>query len=129
ELYYRSHKYLALFGVPVVCYVVAISHRFVELWLGPSLTIIALPLSVLLLVNFLNLATGPGFLIFAGSGYMRPGVQSAIMGIVLNVFLSLGLIYKFGFAGAVLGTSSAIIIASAYFISMFHRRTHYSVSR
>lgn len=129
ELYYRAHKYLALFGVPVVCYIVAISQRFVELWLGPNLRMIALPLSVLLVVNFFNLATGPGFLIFAGSGYMRPGVQSAIMGIVLNVFLSLGLIYKFGFAGAVLGTSSALIIASGYFMLMFHRRTQYSVSR
>jgi O-antigen/teichoic acid export membrane protein len=129
ELYYRTHKYLALFGVPIVCYIVAVSHRFVELWLGPSLTMIALPLSVLLVVNFFNLATGPGFLIFAGSGYMRPGVQSAILGIVLNVFLSLGLIYKFGFGGAVLGTSTSLILASGYFIALFHRRTGYSVSR
>src|SRR5258708_22621017 len=59
ELYYRSHKYLALGGVPVVCFVAAVSHRFVELWLGPNLTMIALPLSVLLAVNFFNLATGP----------------------------------------------------------------------
>ena len=129
ELYYRSHKYLALFGVPVVCYIAAVSHRFVELWLGPNLRMIALPLSVLLMVNFFNLATGPGFLIFAGSGYMRPGVQSAILGIVLNVVLSLGLIHKFGFAGAVLGTSASVILASAYFMSMFNRRTRYSVSR
>jgi O-antigen/teichoic acid export membrane protein len=129
ELYYRTHKYLALFGVPVVCYIVAVSHRFVELWLGPNLTMISLPLSVLLLVNFFNLATGPGFLIFAGSGYMWPGVQSAILGIVLNVCLSLGLIYKFGFGGAVLGTSASLILASGYFIALFHRRTGYSVSR
>jgi O-antigen/teichoic acid export membrane protein len=129
ELYYRTHKYLALFGVPVVCYVVAISNRFVELWLGPNLRMIALPLSVLLVVNFFNLATGPGFLIFAGSGCMRPGVQSAILGMVLNVVLSLGLIYKFGFAGAVLGTTASLIPASVYFMSMFHRRTGYSVSQ
>ncbi len=111
ELYYRTHKYLALFGVPIVCYVAAVSNRFVELWIGPDLKIIALPLSVLVVVNFFNLATGPGFLIFAGSGYMRPGIQSAILGVVLNVVLSLGLIYKFGFAGAVLGTASSLILA------------------
>jgi O-antigen/teichoic acid export membrane protein len=129
ELYYRTHKYLALIGVPVVCYVVAVSHRFVELWIGPSLKMIALPLSVLLVVNFFNLASGPGFLIFAGSGYMKPGVQSAILGIVLNIVLSLGLIYKFGFAGAVLGTSASLILASGFFISVFHRRTGYSLAR
>lgn len=129
ELYYRAQKYLALFGVPVVCYIVATSNRFVELWIGRSMGMIALPLSVLLIVNFFNLVSGPGFLIFAGSGYMKPGVQSATLGIVLNVVLSLGLIYKFGFAGAVLGTSASLILASGYFMWMFHSRTQYSVSR
>lgn len=129
ELYYRSHKYLALLGVPLVCYVVAISNRFVTLWIGPSMRMIALPLSVLLIVNFLNLATGPGFLIFAGIGYLRPGIQSATLGIMLNVLLSFGLIYKFGFAGAVLGTSTSLIVASTFFITLFHRHTGYSFAR
>jgi len=129
ELYYRTHKYLALCGVPAVCYVVAISSRFVELWIGPSMKMIALPLSVLLVVNYFNLATGPGFLILAGKGDMKPGIQSAILGVVMNVILSLGLIYKFGFAGAVLGTSVSLIIASGYFMMLFHRRTGYLISR
>lgn len=129
ELYYRTHKYLAVCGVPVVCYVVAISHRFVTLWIGPSMAMLALPLSVLLVVNFLNLGTGPGFLIFAGTGHLRPGIQSAVLGVLLNVFLSLGLIYKFGFAGAVLGTSVSLVAASVYFMYLFHSRTGYPVSR
>jgi O-antigen/teichoic acid export membrane protein len=129
ELYYRSHKYLALVGVPVVCYVAAVSNRFVALWLGPHLKMIALPLSILLAVNFFNLTSGPGFMIFAGSGNLRPGVQSAILAIVLNVILSLGLIYKFGFAGAVMGTAGALIIASAYFMAVFHRQSGYPVFR
>jgi stage V sporulation protein B len=129
ELYHRSHKYLALFGVPAVLYLAAISHRFVELWLGTALTTVALPLSVLVIVNFLNLATGPGFLILAGCGYMEPGVRSAMLGIVLNIVLSFALIYKFGFAGAVLGTSISLLAASGYFMVLFHRHTGYSVSR
>ena len=129
ELYYRSHKYLALVGVPVVCYVAAVSNRFVALWLGPKLGMIALPLSILLAVNFFNLATGPGFMIFAGTGNLRPGIQSAILAIVLNVPLSLGLIYKFGFAGAVMGTAGALILASAYFMAVFHRESGYPAFR
>ena len=129
ELYYRTHKYLALFGVPAVFYVAGVSHRFVELWIGPHLTIIALPLSALLAVNFFNLASGPGFLIFAGSGNMRPGVESALLAIILNLILSLGLIYKFGFNGAVMGTAGALILATAYFIAVFHRRTKYPITR
>lgn len=129
ELYYRTHKYLALVGIPLVFYVAAISHRFVELWIGPKLTIVALPLSVLLAVNFFNLATGPGFLIFAGGGNMRPGLESALLAIFLNLILSLGLIYKFGFNGAVMGTAVALILASAYFMVVFHRQTKYPISR
>jgi O-antigen/teichoic acid export membrane protein len=129
ELYYRSHKYLALIGVPVVCYVISVSSRFAELWLGGSMITIALPLSILLLANFLNLVTGPGFFIFAGSGYMKPGIQSAMLGLTLNVVLSLGLIYKFGFAGAVAGTFTSLVIASGYFMWMFHQHTGYSILR
>lgn len=129
ELYYRTHKYLALLGIPVVCYVIAVSHRFVELWLGSGMSMIALPLDVLLAANFFNLATGPGFLIFAGSGNMRPGIQSALLGLSVNVVLSLALIYKFGFPGAVIGTSVSLILASTYFMSLFHRRTGYPMLR
>jgi O-antigen/teichoic acid export membrane protein len=129
ELYYRTHKYLALCGVPTVFYIIAISNRFVELWLGPGMRMISLPLSVLLAANFFNLATGPGFLILAGRGYMKPGIQSALLGLSLNLVLSLGLIYELGFAGAVLGTLVSLVIASSYFILLFHRHTGYSLLR
>jgi O-antigen/teichoic acid export membrane protein len=129
ELYYRTQKYLALCGVPAVCYVIVISNRFVELWLGPGMSMIAFPLCVLLAANFFNLATGPGFLIFAGRGYMSPGIRSALLGLALNVLLSLGLIFKFGFAGAVVGTSVSLIIASSYFMFLFHRHTGYPLLR
>jgi O-antigen/teichoic acid export membrane protein len=125
ELYYRAHKYLALIGVPAVFYVAATSNRFVELWLGPNMKLIALPLSVLLAVNFFNLASGPGFLILTGRGNMTPGIQSAILGIVCNIVLSLVLIYRFGFAGAVMGTAGAIIIATSFYVGVFHRITRY----
>lgn len=127
ELYFRAHKYLAFVGIPIVCYTVAISSTFVKLWIGPELAFIGVPLTILTVVNFYNLATGPGFLVFAGRGYLRPGVQSATVGISLNVILSLGLIYKFHFAGAVAGTAVSLFLASSYFIYLFHRDTSYSI--
>lgn len=129
ELYYRSHKYLALVGVPVVCFVIAIANHFVDLWLGPSLKLVAVPLSVLLALNFINLATGPGFLIFAGAGNLKPGMRSAVLSICVNLVLSLGLIYMWGFAGAVIGTAMAMLVGSLYFMVLFHLQTGYSVRR
>ena len=129
ELYYRTHKYLAFVGVPIVCYVAAISSPFVSLWIGPNLRSIAVPLSVLLFFNFINLATGPGFLIFAGIGYLRAGMLSASLGLVLNILLSLLLIYRYGLPGAVIGTSISLLFASIFFMYLFHVRTGYEVGR
>ena len=129
ELYFRSQKYLAVCSVPAVFYVIAISHRFIDLWLGPQMRAATLPLDVLLLANVFNLATGPGFLISAGTGHLKPGIQSAMLGLVINIFLSLALIARFGFTGAVVGTSVSLLLASAYFMSMFHAHTGYSIGR
>jgi O-antigen/teichoic acid export membrane protein len=129
ELYHRAQKYLAFIGLPVVCYVAANSSAFVATWLGPTLKIVAVPLAVLTCVNFLNLTTGPGFLIFAGNGNLKPGVESALLGITLNVVLSAALISTLGFAGAVIGTSIALTVASFFFLVLFYRDMHYPVTR
>ncbi len=129
ELYYRSHKYLAFIGVPIVCYTFVISNSFVKLWLGPNLLLIARPLAILVLIGFVNLTTGPGFSMFAGSARLGPGMRSAALGLTLNVILSVALIYRYGFAGAVIGTSLSLVIASGYFLFLFHHHTGYSVRR
>jgi O-antigen/teichoic acid export membrane protein len=129
ELYYRAHKYLAFIGVPLVFYVVAISNRFVDLWIGPNLKTLAVPISALLLANFFSQATGPGYLIFLGRGILNPGVYSAFIGIGLNIPLSFILIRSYGFGGAVVGTCVSLIAATASFVYLFHRRTGNSFVR
>jgi O-antigen/teichoic acid export membrane protein len=129
ELYFRTHKYLALAGIPAVCFVAAVSGRFVDLWIGPAMKMVALPLAVLVVVSLLNLATGPGFLIYAGRGFLKPGVNGAIIGIASNLVLSFLLIYMYGFGGAVVGTSASLILAAVYFIWVFHVQTRYSFSQ
>jgi O-antigen/teichoic acid export membrane protein len=129
ELYYRAHKYLAFVGVPTVCYVGLVSSRFIQLWIGPSFTMIASPLAILVFVNIFNLTSGPGFLILAGNGNLEAGMRSALAGVVLNVGLSLVLIYTYGFPGAVLGTSISLIFATGYFIYLFHRETENPIGR
>ena len=129
ELYFRTHKYLALIGIPAVSLAAAISERFVELWIGPAMKMIVIPLAILVVVSLVNLATGPGFLIFAGRGHLKPGVDTAILGIVSNVVISFVLIYASGFSGAVVGTAVSLVLAACYFIVIFHRQTKYSFLR
>jgi len=123
DLYFRTHKYLAWIGVPFLVYVVFISKHFVQLWIGPNLVFLATPLSVLLIVNFLNLLTGPGLLTLIGTGKLKPGLHSAFVGIALNVTLSFFLIRTYGFHGAVLGTSLSLMIASGFFLYQFWKET------
>ena len=125
ELHHRLHKYLAFVGVPLTFYVSAISGRFVEIWLGPQLQVVAWPLAVLVGVNFLNLMTGPGCLILVGKGLLRPGINSAVAGLFLNLTLSFILIYKFGFSGAVVGILTTIAATSVLFLYWFYRATGY----
>lgn len=126
DLYYRAHKYLALVGIPFVLYIVFVAKRFVELWVGPALSFVAVPLSVLLIVNFVNLMTGPGFLILTGKGKLRPGLYSALLGIVLNLTLSFFLIRAYGFQGAVIGTSLSLSLASVFFLFLYEHETRAS---
>jgi O-antigen/teichoic acid export membrane protein len=125
ELYHRLHKYLAFIGVPLTLYAVVVSARFVDLWLGPQLHVVALPMAALVWVNYLNLMTGPGALILVGKGLLRPGLNSTIAGVFLIVTLSFLLIYKLGFAGAVIGILIAVIVATALFFYWFYRITGY----
>jgi O-antigen/teichoic acid export membrane protein len=129
ELYFRAHKYLAFVSVPLVFYAIAVSRRFVELWIGPNLEVVATPFAILLCVNLVNLTTGPGFMIFAGEGFLRPGMCSAFVGICLNIPLSFALIYMYGFSGAVVGTSISLVAASTFFLYLFHLHKRYSVTR
>jgi O-antigen/teichoic acid export membrane protein len=121
ELYYRTHKYVALLALPIVVYVAIISRRLIVLWIGPKLEMIALPLAGLVLLQCVSLSVGPGWLILVGRGNLRPGVYSALVTISVNVAVSFVLIRTYGFSGAVLGTLLATIAGAACFFYLFYR--------
>ena len=123
ELYFRASKYLACFGIPLVAFCSAVAPYAIRLWLGPGFEQIVMPFRVLLIANYINLMTGPGFLISVGQGNLSPGMKSASVGLGLNIIVSLALVYEFGFSGAVMGTSFALVVASFMFILMFHKDT------
>jgi O-antigen/teichoic acid export membrane protein len=125
ELYSRAHKYLAFVAVPLIFFSAMISTRFIDLWLGVRFNVVALPFAVLLIVNLINLTTGPGFMISVGQGQLWQGVRSAVTGIAVGVPLSIFLIHRYGFAGAVIGTSCSSIVSSMLFFYFFHHHTGY----
>ena len=129
ELYYRAHKYLAVAAVPLAFFVAAASKRLTALWLGRGLEVVALPMVVLLGVNLMNLFTYPGFYVLLGQGVLEPTVFASTAAVALNVVLSLGLIYRWGFQGAFVGTFLSALLSMGLFTSLFHRHTGYGYSR
>ena len=127
ELYFRCHKYMALCGLPAVVFVMVFCRPLVQLWLGPKLAVVAYPLAVLATIYFFNLTGGPGYLIYIGRGVLRPGVYSAFLGVVLNLVLSLILVYYLGLSGAVWGTTISVFAGTVYFVYLFHHQTGYPV--
>jgi O-antigen/teichoic acid export membrane protein len=125
KLYQRAHKYLAMIGIPMVVWAIAVAPVFVFLWLGPAFSSVVLPIRVLVPVQFLNLATGPGTLILFGKGHVRPITRIASIGLVFNLVASGLLIWRLGFAGAFIGTTLAIAFSSVWSFLVFHRYTGY----
>jgi O-antigen/teichoic acid export membrane protein len=129
ELYYRSHKYMAFLSVPIVMLVAVLSRPFVNLWLGPRLNVVAIPLALLVLTAMVTLTTGPGFYISIGQGKLAPSVISAVSTTIVNLVMSFFLIRIYGFPGAVMGTLASAVIGAALFIYLFHRYAGYPYKR
>jgi O-antigen/teichoic acid export membrane protein len=128
-LYFRAHKYLAFIGMAMISVIALLAHRFVELWLGPGFSATARALIVLTTVHIGNLAAGPALLILVGRGNLRPAVRFALVGMLGTLILSTFSISRWGFAGALFGTTVSILGAAAYLIWMFHQETGFSKRR
>lgn len=126
KLYQRAHKYLAMIGIPLVAWTIAIAPVFVLLWLGPAFSRVVLSIRVLVPVEFLGLATGPGLWILFGKGYVRPATMTAGAGLVINLVASSLLIWRFGFAGAFIGIAISNTFSSVWYFILFHRYTRYA---
>ncbi|HEX4485957.1 MAG TPA: oligosaccharide flippase family protein [Terriglobales bacterium] len=129
QLYFRAHKYLAFTGIALLSVVAVLAHRFVDLWLGPGFTATARALIVLTGVHIGNLAGGPALLILVGRGNLKPAVRFALVGMLGTLILSTISISRWGFAGALYGTTVSILGSAAYLIWMFHQETGFSKRR
>ncbi len=123
-LYLRSMKYLLAISVPLMGCTGIFAAPFVKVWLGDANEFIVPTIQILIISNFINLTTGPGFYIAIGAGGVRLPMYSSLVGLSLNVVLSLVLIKFFGYFGAVFGSFSALSIASLYFLVLVHRLFH-----
>lgn len=123
KLYHRGSKYLSLIAFPLAFFIIANASLLMTLWLGETgFKQSALALQVLSIGYVFILLVSMGRLIARGMGIPQYEMRSSVIIVVLNTALSIILIIKLGFTGALLGTTLSGIIGSSYFFWVFNRR-------
>lgn len=131
KLYFRGSKYLSLLTFPLALFIIANAPIIITFWMGdrgfPGFQQSVLALQVLSVGYVFMLLVSMGRLIARGMGIPQYEMRSSVLIVILNIALSLILIIKLGFIGALLGTASSGIIGSTYFFYSFNRRIGESV--
>ena len=124
RIYVQSLRYMVLLSLPFFVFIPFFIDPIMKLWLGGSYPLSVRAFRVLIAAHFINLLTGPGFLICLGIGWLRYGVVAATAGGVLNIVLGYLLIITMGYNGTLLATFLALVLPSVGFIIAFHRIRH-----
>jgi O-antigen/teichoic acid export membrane protein len=128
KLYTRGSKYLSLLAFPLVFFVIANASLIMISWLGKTgYTESVLALQVLSVGYVFVLLVSMGRLIARGMGIPQYEMRSSVIIVILNIALSIILIIKMGFVGALLGTTLSGVIGSSFFFYSFNRLIKESV--
>ncbi|MFQ5900252.1 MAG: flippase [Thermodesulfobacteriota bacterium] len=121
KLYHRGSKYLGLLTFPIAFFTVSNASWIMTLWLGETgFKESVLALQILSIGYVFMLLVSMGRLIARGMGIPQYEMRSSILIVIMNTVLSIILIMRFGFIGALLGTTISGIVGSIYFIYSFH---------
>ncbi len=117
----EGNRVLTGFSLVVGGAIASLSPAFIDAWLPhryPHLQIIVLLLVVSYVINNL---TGVGTTMVQAAGRPRLEVEYGVVGALLNVGLTVGLVFEFGLYGVLAGTVAGIVLSSLYFLWRYHR--------
>ncbi len=122
ELHLRGTKYLALASAPLMAFMVAMGPAVMHVWLGTQSTPQSiLALQILSIGYFFNIVAGAAHSIGRGIGVLKYEIQATGLITVINLLLSVFLIVRLGFVGALIGTGAAMAAGNLFYVVRFHR--------
>ena len=122
ELHLRGTKYLALASAPLMAFMVAMGPAVMHVWLGTQSTPQSiLALQILSIGYFFNIVAGAAHSIGRGIGVLKYEIQASGLITVINLLLSVFLIVRLGFVGALIGTGAAMAAGNLFYVVRFHR--------
>lgn len=120
ELYLKGSKYLMFISVPLTVYMMSSAPLIMLIWMGQGYSLAVLVIQVMAWGYFAATITGVASAIAMGVAKTELDMKFGIIMAVLNIFLNIILAVKMGFFGVAIGTASALLIASIFYLKMFH---------
>ena len=122
KLYRQGTKYLFLLAAPLTAFMVAMGPLIMQLWLGGrSHPYAVLALQMLSIGYCFNITAGAALSIGRGIGVLKYELQATILIAIMNLILSIALIIRMGFIGALIGTSVAMVVGNGIYFIRFNR--------
>jgi O-antigen/teichoic acid export membrane protein len=119
ELYIRGSKYLTIAGIPLFLFITLEARDIIFVWIGNDYPLSANVVRILSFGFFMNFICSMASSVVWGIGKVELELKRGLLTIALNLALSLMLILRYGFLGAVFGTTISLIIGSIYFLKIF----------
>jgi O-antigen/teichoic acid export membrane protein len=118
----RSTRYLFVAGLPLFTFAACFAHELIDVWLGTGYDRSALTMQILAVPFFLNVAAAPLAYVAQGKGEPHYQMYANLGQIIVNVVLSTVLVLRFGYFGAVAGTTIAITLGNVVFVGWYGKR-------
>lgn len=121
ELYLIGSKYLILVSIPITFFIFVNAHLIMLAWMGKGYQMTVTVIRILAVGYLAATVSGMASSIAAGVARTEFDMKFGLFMAVLNLSLSIFLIIKIGFIGVVIGTTTALTLATIYYLNMFHR--------
>jgi len=122
ELYMRGSKYLVCLSVPLTVFLVLEAPLIMTAWMGKGYGISAVVIQILAVGYCAATVTGVASAIAAGSGRTEIDMKFGLLMATMNLSLGIVLIMRFGLVGVLIATAVSLIVSSAYFMHLYHKK-------
>lgn len=121
-MYIRGSRYITMISAPIACFLSAAAPSVLALWMGSTGHPDAvLAVRFLAVGYFLNIITGVTASMGRGIGVLNYEMYSSGLISVSNLGLSLVLIIKMGYVGALIGTSATMVVGNVVLLYKFNQ--------
>ena len=121
-MHLRGAKYITLMAAPIAFFLSTMAPTVMLIWMGTNdFSHAILALRILAIGYFFKIITGVITSMGRGIGVLHYEMHTSWFIAMANLTLSLVLIIKIGFAGALIGTTAAIIVGNIIYLYRFNQ--------